>query len=131
MAQLTLAQMIKEKNSLIKGKSSYAEEITQKWKLFQQEYSHQENHTLSSEVEETRQTIAQYTAKLLELTTKNSKSNTDNLQDTSQLMLAILNELKFLEMKLVELPTEVNALKNKLKDHSNLYQTEFETPLVD
>ena len=63
MAQITLAQALKEKNRL-------TGEINRLWGLFQLENSCLATRTRSIDVAKTLQTIEHYTAKLVELKTK-------------------------------------------------------------
>ncbi len=155
MAQITLAQALKEKNRL-------AGEIRRLWGLFQHENSCQENHTRSIDVEKTLQTIEHYTAKLVELKTKIGTANAGNLKNMYQLeeaknrmaklnetntnddddreytrdtyhyvkRTAIFNESRLLEMKR-RLQIECNALQDKLDAYNALHKIEFDTPLVD
>ena len=155
MAQITLAQALKEKNRL-------TGEIRMLWRLFQNENSCLENHTRSIDVEKTLQTIEHYTAKLVELKTKIGMANTGNLQNMYRLeeaknrmsklnetdtnedsereythdtyyyikRTAVFNEAKMLEMKR-KLQLECNALQDKLDEYNALHKIEFETPLVD
>ncbi len=156
MAQITLAQALKEKNRL-------AGEIRRLWGLFQHENSCQENHTRSIDVEKTLQTIEHYTAKLVELKTKIGTANSGNLKNMYLLeeaksrmanlngtngnednereyvrnegysyvkRTAVFNETKLLEMKR-KLQIECNALQDKLDAYNALHKIEFETPLVD
>ena len=74
MAQITLAQALKEKNRL-------AGEISQLWTLFQNENSCLEDHTRPIDVAKTLQTIEHYTAKLVELKTKIGTANDGNLKN--------------------------------------------------
>ncbi len=154
MAQITLAQALKEKNRL-------AGEIRRLWGLFQQENSCQETHTRSIDVAKTLQTIEHYTAKLIELKTKIGRENAGNLQNMYRLeeaksrmaklnetngseddereytrdayhyvkRTAIFNEEKLLEMKR-KLQIECNALQDKLDAYNALHKIEFDTPLV-
>ncbi|MBP5671013.1 MAG: hypothetical protein J6X49_01365 [Victivallales bacterium] len=155
MAQITLAQALKEKNRL-------AGEIRRLWGLFQHENSCLENHTRSIDVEKTLQTIEHYTAKLVELKTKIGTANAGNLKNMYLLeeaknrmaklnetnanedgdreyshdsyyyvkRTAIFNESKLLEMKR-KLQLECNALQDKLDAYNALHKIEFNTPLVD
>ncbi|MCR4857992.1 MAG: hypothetical protein K5890_07330 [Bacteroidales bacterium] len=155
MAQITLAQALKEKNRL-------AGEVRRLWGLFQHENSCQENHTRSIDVEKTLQTIEHYTAKLVELKTKIGTANAGNLKNMYQLeeaknrmaklnetnaneddereytrdayhyvkRTAIFNESRLLEMKR-RLQIECNALQDKLDAYNALHKIEFDTPLVD
>ncbi len=155
MAQITLAQALKEKNRL-------AGEIRRLWGLFQHENSCQENHTRSIDVEKILQTIEHYTAKLVELKTKIGTANAGNLKNMYQLeeaknrmaklnetntnddddreytrdtyhyvkRTAIFNESRLLEMKR-RLQIECNALQDKLDAYNALHKIEFDTPLVD
>ena len=155
MAQITLAQALKEKNRL-------AGEIRRLWELFQHENSCQERHTRSIDVEKTLQTIEHYTAKLVELKTKIATANTGNLKNMYLLeetksrisklnetnanedddceftrdayhyvkRTAVFNEARLLEMKR-KLQIECNALQDKLDAYNALHKIEFDTPLVD
>ena len=155
MAQITLAQALKEKNRL-------AGEIRRLWGLFQHENSCLENHTRSIDVEKTLQTIEHYTAKLVELKTKIGTANAGNLKNMYLLeeaknrmaklnetngsedderaymrdeyhyvnRTAVFNESKLLEMK-QKLQLECNALQDKLDAYNALHKIEFDTPLVD
>ncbi len=155
MAQITLAQALKEKNRI-------AGEIRRLWRLFQSENSCLENHTRSIDVEKTLQTIEHYTAKLVELKTKIGTANSGNLKniylleesknrmaklnetdasedgereytrDTCHYIqrTAVFNEAKMLEMKR-KLQLECNALQDKLDEYNALHKIEFDTPLVD
>ena len=158
MAQITLAQALKEKNRL-------AGEISRLWGLFQRENSCLENHTRSIDVEKTLQTIEYYTAKLVELKTKigavNAVGNLKNMYlleeaknriaklnstnasedpereysrsgDTYHYIkrTAVFNEEKILEMKR-KLQLECNALQDKLDAYNALHKIDFDTPLVD
>ncbi len=158
MAQITLAQALKEKNRL-------TGEIRRLWGLFQHENSCLENHTRSIDVEKTLQTIEHYTAKLVELKTKigaaNAAGNLKNmylLEEAKNRMAklnetnanedgereyvrsegnyvyvkrtAVFNEAKLLEMKR-KLQLECNALQDKLDAYNALHKIEFDTPLVD
>ncbi len=155
MAQITLAQALKEKNRL-------AGEIRRLWGLFQHENSCQENHERSIDVEKTLQTIEHYTAKLVELKTKIGIANAGNLRNMYLLeeaknrmaklnetngnedsereytrdtyhyvkRTAVFNEAKLLEMKR-KLQIECNALQDKLDAYNALHKIEFETPLVE
>ncbi len=155
MAQITLAQALKEKNRL-------TGEIRRLWGLFKQENSCQETHTRSIDVAKTLQTIEHYTAKLIELKTKIGKENAGNLQNMYRLeeaknrmaklnetngnedgereythdtchyvkRTAVFNEEKLLEMKR-KLQIECNALQDKLDAYNALHKIEFDTPLVE
>ena len=155
MAQITLAQALKEKNRL-------AGEIRRLWGLFQKENSCQENHTRSIDVKKTLQTIEHYTAKLIELKTKIGTANAGNLQNMYRLeeaknrmaklnetngseddereytrdtyhyikRTAVFNEEKLLEMKR-KLQIECNALQDKLDAYNALHKIDFDTPFVD
>jgi len=156
MAQITLAQALKEKNRL-------TGEIRRLWGLFQHENSCLENHTRSIDVEKTLQTIEHYTAKLVELKTKigaaNAAGNLKNMylleeaknkmaklnetntndddereytRDTYHYVkrTAVFNESKVLEMKR-RLQIECNMLQDKLDAYNALHKIEFDTPLVD
>ena len=155
MAQITLAQALKEKNRL-------AGEIRRLWGLFQHENSCLENHTRSIDVAKTLQTIEHYTAKLVELKTKIGTANAGNLKNMYQLeeaknrmaklnetsgneddereythdtyhyvkRSAVFNEERLLEMKR-RLQIECNALQDKLDAYNALHKIEFDTPLVD
>ena len=156
MAQITLAQALKEKNRL-------AGEISRLWGLFQQENSCQEDHTRSIDVAKTLQTIEHYTAKLVELKTKIGTANAGNLknmylleeaknrmaklngtnasEDSERAYIrndgytyikrsAVFNEARLLEMKR-KLQIECNALQDKLDAYNALHKIEFDTPLVD
>ena len=155
MAQITLAQALKEKNRL-------AGEIRRLWELFQHENSCQENHERSIDVEKTLQTIEHYTAKLIELKTKSGIANAGNLRNMYLLeeaknrmaklnatngnednereytrdtyhyikRTAVYNEAKLLEMKR-KLQIECNELQDKLDAYNALHKIEFETPLVE
>ena len=74
MAQITLAQALKEKNRL-------AGEINRLWGLFQLENSCLATRTRSIDVAKTLQTIEHYTAKLVELKTKIGAANDGNLKN--------------------------------------------------
>ena len=156
MAQITLAQALKEKNRL-------AGEIRRLWGLFQQENSCQEYHTRSIDVAQTLQTIEHYTAKLVELKTKIGTANADNLKNMYLLeeaknrmaklnetsgnedsereyvhdegytyvkRSAVFNEARLNEMKR-RLQIECNALQDKLDAYNALHKIEFDTPLTD
>jgi hypothetical protein len=156
MAQITLAQALKEKNRL-------AGEISRLWGLFQHENSCLETHTRPIDVAKTLQTIEHYTAKLVELKTKIGAANDGNLKNMYLLeeaksrmanlngtngnednereyvrdggysyvkRTAVFNETKLLEMKR-KLQIECNALQDKLDAYNALHKIEFETPLVD
>ena len=155
MAQITLAQALKEKNRL-------AGKLSRLWGLFQHENSCLENHTRSIDVEKTLQTIEHYTAKLVELKTKIGTANEGNLknmymleeaknrmaklndtngnEDDERLYVhgedlwvkrtAVFNEAKLLEMKR-KLQIECNALQDKLDAYNALHKIEFDTPLTD
>ena len=71
---ITLAQALKEKNRI-------AGEINKLWLLVQRENACWENRTRSIDVNETMQTINEYTQKLIELKTKIGKANTGNLEN--------------------------------------------------
>ena len=156
MAQITLAQALKEKNRL-------AGELSRLWGLFQHENSCLENHTRSIDVAKTLQTIEHYTAKLVELKTKIGTANAGNLrnmylleeaknrmaklnetngnEDDERLYVhnegftwvkrtAVFNEAKLLEMKR-RLQIECNSLQDKLDAYNALHKIEFNTPLTD
>lgn len=155
MAQITLAQALKEKNRL-------AGEISQLWTLFQNENSCLEDHTRPIDVAKTLQTIEHYTAKLVELKTKIGTANDGNLKNMYLLeeaksrmaklnatngsedgermwvngervyvkRTAVFNEAKLLEMK-KRLQIECNALQDKLDAYNALHKIEFDTPLTD
>ena len=155
MAQITLAQALKEKNRL-------AGEIRRLWGLFQSENSCEENHTRSIDVAQTLQIIEHYTAKLVELKTKIGTANAGNLKNMYLLeeaknrmsklnetngnedgervwvdgervyvkRTAVFNEAKLLEMK-NKLQIECNALQDKLDAYNALHKIEFDTPLTD
>ena len=156
MAQITLAQALKEKNRL-------AGELSRLWGLFQHENSCLEDHTRSIDVAKTLQTIEHYTAKLVELKTKvgaaNAEGNLKNmylLEEAKNRMAklnatngnedgereytrddchyvkrtAVFNEAKLLEMK-HKLQLECNALQDKLDAYNALHRIEFDTPLTD
>ena len=155
MAQITLAQALKEKNRL-------AGEISQLWTLFQNENSCLEDHTRPIDVAKTLQTIEHYTAKLVELKTKIGTANAGNLKNMYMLeeaknrmaklnetngneddereytrdtyhyvkRTAVFNEEKLLEMKR-RLQIECNALQDKLDAYNALHKIEFDTPLTD
>ena len=153
MAQITLAQALKEKNRL-------AGEIRRLWGLFQHENSCQENHERSIDVEKTLQTIEHYTAKLVELKTKISLANQgehlDNMQrldavrkqhaklaetsgsedpefDSRGLGSVIERTAVFSEGRLEtmrqQLRREADALQDKIDAHNAKVQIDFETPL--
>ena len=71
---ITLAQALKEKNRL-------TGEISKLWLLLQRENGCWENRTRSIDVNETMQTINEYTQKLIELKTKIGKANSGNLEN--------------------------------------------------
>ena len=71
---ITLAQALKEKNRL-------TGEISKLWLLVQRENGCWENRTRSIDVNETMQTINEYTQKLIELKTKIGKANSGNLEN--------------------------------------------------
>ena len=156
MAQITLAQALKEKNSL-------TGEIRRLWGLFQHENSCLESHTRSIDVAKTLQTIEHYTAKLVELKTKIGAANAGNLKNMYLLeeaksrmarlnetngnedgereyvrnegysyvkRTAVFNEEKLLEMKR-RLQIECNGLQDKLDAYNALHKIEFDTPLTD
>lgn len=157
MAQITLAQALKEKNRL-------TGEISRLWGLFQRENSCLENHTRSIDVAKTLQTIEHYTAKLVELKTKIGSMNaTGNLKNmylleeaknrmaklngtngnedpereyvrddgyTYTKRTAVFNEEKLLAMKR-KLQIECNALQDKLDAYNALHKIEFDTPLTN
>ena len=156
MAQITLAQALKEKNRL-------TGEIRRLWGLFQHENSCLENHTRSIDVEGTLRTIEHYTAKLVELKTKIGMANAGNLKNMYLLeeaknrmaklnetntndddereyagtnsfhyikRTAVFNDARVLEMKR-KLQIECNALQDKLDAYNALHKIEFDTPLVD
>ncbi|MBQ7177244.1 MAG: hypothetical protein IJS08_07495 [Victivallales bacterium] len=156
MAQITLAQALKEKNRL-------TGEIRRLWGLFQHENSCLTDHTRSIDVEKTLQTIEHYTAKLVELKTKIGLANAGNLQNMYRLeeaknrmaklnetngsedsdreyvrnegyvylkRTAVFNEERLLEMKR-KLQMECNSLQDKLDAYNAMHKIEFDTPLVD
>ena len=156
MAQITLAQALKEKNRL-------TGEIRRLWGLFQHENSCLESHTRSIDVAKTLQTIEHYTAKLVELKTKIGAANAGNLKNMYLLeeaksrmarlnetngnedgereyvrnegysyvkRTAVFNEEKLLEMKR-RLQIECNGLQDKLDAYNALHKIEFDTPLTD
>ncbi len=156
MAQITLAQALKEKNRL-------TGEIRRLWGLFQHENSCLESHTRSIDVAKTLQTIEHYTAKLVELKTKIGVANAGNLKNMYLLeeaknrmaklnetngnedgereyvrnegysyvkRTAVFNEEKLLEMKR-RLQIECNGLQDKLDAYNALHKIEFDTPLTD
>ena len=155
MAQITLAQALKEKNRL-------AGEIRRLWGLFQLENSCEENHTRSIDMAQTLQTIEHYTAKLVELKTKIGTANAGNLKNMYLLeeaknrmaklnetsgnedsereyanngysyvkRSAVFNEARLNEMKR-RLQIECNALQDKLDAYNALHKIEFDTPLTD
>ena len=156
MAQITLAQALKEKNRLVG-------EISRLWELFQRENSCLEKHTRSIDVAKTLQTIEHFTAKLVELKMKIGTANAGNLKNMYLLeeaknrmaklngtngnedsereyihdegymyikRSAVFNEAKLLEMKR-RLQVECNALQDKLDDYNALHKIEFDTPLTD
>ena len=71
---ITLAQALKEKNRIVG-------EISKLWLLVQRENACWENRTRSIDVNETMQTINEYTQKLIELKTKIGKANEGNLEN--------------------------------------------------
>ena len=71
---ITLAQALKEKNRIVG-------EISKLWLLVQRENACWENRTRSIDVNETMQTINEYTQKLIELKTKIGKANSGNLEN--------------------------------------------------
>jgi len=71
---ITLAQALKEKNRLVG-------EISNLWNLVRRENACWENRTRSIDVNETMQTINEYTQKLIELKTKIGKANAGNLEN--------------------------------------------------
>ena len=156
MAQITLAQALKEKNRL-------TGEIRRLWGLFQHENSCLESHTRSIDVAKTLQTIEHYTAKLVELKTKIGTANAGNLKNMYLLeeaknrmaklnetngnedgereyvrnegysyvkRTAVFNEEKLLEMRR-RLQIECNGLQDKLDAYNALHKIEFDTPLTD
>ena len=156
MAQITLAQALKEKNRLVG-------EISRLWELFQHENSCLEKHTRSIDVAKTLQTIEHFTAKLVELKTKIGTANAGNLKNMYLLeeaknrmaklngtngnedsereyihdegymyikRSAVFNEAKLLEMKR-RLQVECNALQDKLDAYNALHKIEFDSPLTD
>ena len=71
---ITLAQALKEKNRI-------TGELNKLWCLIQRENACWENRTRSIDVNETMQTINEYTQKLIELKTKIGKANAGNLEN--------------------------------------------------
>ena len=151
MAQITLAQALKEKNRL-------AGELSRLWGLFQHENSCLENHTRSIDVAKTLQTIEHYTAKtkigtanagnlknmylLEEAKNRMAKLNeTNGNEDNERVYVhdegftyvkrtAVFSEAKLLEMKR-RLQIECNSLQDKLDAYNALHKIEFDTPLTD
>ncbi len=71
---ITLAQALKEKNRLVG-------EISKLWMLVQRENACWENRSRCIDINETMQTINEYTRKLIELKTKIGKANAGNLEN--------------------------------------------------